>query len=224
MGKKVNPLIFRISNIKNPAIAWHAQWIAKKNQFAKYLQEDEMIRKSIKSQTRDVGIDKVIIQRSGKEEMEIILSVAKPGVIIGRGGEKSERLKRNIESVIGKKHKIKLTIKELQKPNTSAEVLLEEARRFIERRMPFRKVMKKIIDLAKKAGAQGIKISMAGRLNGVEIARYEKLATGKMPLQNLRANIDYARGAASTKWGQIGIKVWVYKGEVFESESDQALT
>src|SRR3990167_1126589 len=152
MGKKVNPLIFRISNIKNPAITWHAQWIAKKNQFAKYLQEDEMIRKSIKSQTRDVGIDKVIIQRSGKEEME------------------------------------------------------------------------KIIDLAKKAGAQGIKISMAGRLNGVEIARYEKLATGKMPLQNLRANIDYARGAASTKWGQIGIKVWVYKGEVFESESDQALT
>lgn len=219
MGKKVNPLILRISNIKNPAISWHAQWIAKGKQFADNLKEDEVIRKCIKKQTRDVGIDKITVQRSGKEEIEIILPVAKPGVIIGRGGEKSERLKRDIESSLQKKYKIKLTIREIQKPNTSAEVLLEEARRLIERRMPFRKVMKKIIDLAKKAGAQGIKISMAGRLNGVEIARHEKLSSGKMPLQNLRANIDYARAAASTKWGQIGIKVWVYKGEVFGEES-----
>lgn len=215
MGKKVNPLILRISNIHNPAVSWHAQWIAKKKQFARYLEEDETIRKCIKKQTREVGVDKIIIQRSGKEEIEIILPVAKPGVIIGRGGEKSERLKRDLESVLNKKYKIKLTIKEIRKPNASAEILLEESRRLIERRMPFRRVMKKIIDLAKKAGAQGVKISMAGRLNGVEIARHEKLSSGKMPLQNLRANIDYARAAATTKWGQIGIKVWVYKGEVF---------
>ncbi len=220
MGKKVHPLILRISNIKNPAVTWHSQWIAKKRLFAKYLQEDESIRKCIKKQTRDIGIDKILIQRSGKEGIEITLPVSKPGMIIGRGGEKSERLKRDLEKLLDKKYKIKLTITEIQKPNTSAEVLSEEARRLIERRMPFRKVMKKIIDMAKKAGAQGVKIAMAGRLNGVEIARREKLATGKMPLQNLRANIDYARCSASTKWGQIGIKVWVYKGEVFENDGE----
>lgn len=222
MGKKVNPLILRISNIKNPAITWHSQWIAKKRRFAKYLQEDESIRKCVKKQARDIGLDKIVIQRSGKEEIEVILPVSKPGMIIGRGGEKSERLKRDLQELLEKKYKIKLTIKEIQRPNASAEVLVEEARRLIERRMPFRKVMKKILDLAKKAGAQGVKIGMAGRLNGVEIARREKLASGKMPLQNLRANIDYARCAASTKWGQVGIKVWVYKGEVFENEDESA--
>jgi len=219
MGKKVNPLIFRISNIKNPAINWHSKWFAKAGNYALYLQEDEKIRKVIKKSITNVGLDKVIIQRSGKGDLEVILSVSKPGVIIGRGGERSERLKKEIQKVINKNCKLKLTIKEIPKPNLCAEVLAQEAKRMIEHRMRFRRVMKKIVDLAKKAGAIGIKISMAGRLNGVEIARTEKLSLGQMPLQNLRANIDYARCGAHTKWGQIGIKIWVYKGEVFEDET-----
>ena len=222
MGKKVNPLIFRISNIKNPALVWHSRWFAKKHQYAHFVQEDEMIRKLIKRKISDVGLDKIIINRSGKGGVEVILYVSKPGVIIGRGGEKSEQLKKEIQNIVAKRTIVQLTIKELLRPNTSAEVLVEEARRLIERRMPFRKVMKKIIDLAKKSGANGVKIMMSGRLNGVEISRREKLGSGQMPLQNLRANIDYARNAAHTKWGQIGIKVWVYKGEVFENEQTNA--
>ena len=218
MGKKVNPLIFRISNIKNPALTWHSKWFAKKHQYSLFIQEDEAIRKLVKKKINDVGLDKILINRSGKGGIEVILQVSKPGVIIGRGGEKSDQLKREIQRTVAKGSTVQLTIKELLRPNTSAEVLVEEARRLIERRMPFRKVMKKIIDLGKKSGAIGIKIGMAGRLNGVEIARREKLGSGQMPLQNLRANIDYARNAAHTKWGQIGIKVWVYKGEVFGDE------
>jgi small subunit ribosomal protein S3 len=218
MGKKVNPLILRISNIKNPAINWNSRWFAKEGNYASYLQEDEKIRKVVKKNIVNVGLDKIVIQRSGKGDLEVILSVSKPGVIIGRGGERSERLKKEIQKIINKNYKLRLTIQEIAKPNLSAEVLSQEAKRMIEHRMRFRRVMKKIVDLAKRAGAIGIKISMAGRLNGVEIARTEKLSAGQMPLQNLRANLDYARCGAHTKWGQVGIKVWVYKGEVFEEK------
>jgi small subunit ribosomal protein S3 len=220
MGKKVNPLIFRISNVKNPAFGWYSKWYAKKQFYAAYVKEDIAIRKTVKRLVGDVGIDKIVIQRSGKGDVEVILRVAKPGVIIGRGGEKSEKLRKEIKKIIDTSYALKLTIKELPKPNLSAEVLAEEAKKWIEKRMPFRKTMKKILDLGKKAGAHGVKISMAGRLNGVEIARHEKLALGEMPLQNLRANIDYARNSAHTKWGQIGIKIWVFKGEVFEHEGE----
>lgn len=219
MGKKVNPLIFRISNIKNPAITWNSRWFAKKNHYAAYVQEDEKIRKAIRKAADGVGIDKIIIERSGKGDIEITLRVSKPGILIGRGGERSEELKKMLQRVISKNYKLKLTIKEIPKVNFSAEVLAEEAKQQIMRRLPFRKVMKRTLDLGKKAGALGVKIAMAGRLNGVEIARQEKISIGQMPLQNLRANIDYARTAAPTKWGQIGIKVWLYKGEVFEEES-----
>ena len=220
MGKKVNPIILRISNNKNSAITWQSKWIGKKGTFPKYLKEDEAVRKLIGRELDQVGIDKIIIERSGKDAIEIILRVSKPGVVIGRGGEKSERLKKKIQLLL-KNPRVKLTIKEIPKANLSAEVLAQEARRMILRRMPFRRVMKTILGLAKKDGAVGVKIAMAGRLNGVEIARNEKLSDGQMPLQNLRANLDYARLAATTKWGQIGIKVWVYKGEVFDKETNQ---
>ena len=219
MGKKVNPIILRISNIKNPAISWNVKWFAKPHNYATYVAEDEKIRKVIKKSVSNVGLDKIIIERSGNGDIGVILRASKPGVLIGRGGERSEALKKSIETVINKNFKLRLTIKEIPKSNLCAEVLLEEARQQIERRLPFRKVMKKILDMGKKAGALGIKISMAGRLNGVEIARHEKLSTGQMPLQNLRAYIDYARTAAKTKWGQVGIKVWVYRGEVFEDQA-----
>jgi small subunit ribosomal protein S3 len=227
MGKKVNPLIIRISNIKNPAVTWYSKWFAKKNSYADYLREDYQIRKLIKEKTGEmggVGMDKILIERSGKGDINVTLRVGKPGVIIGRGGEKVEQLKQAVQKTMSlvspgqKAKKLQLTIKELSKPYLSSEVLAEEAKKLIEKRMPFRKVMKKILDLGKKAGSRGVKIFMSGRLNGVEIARDEVLSFGKMPLHNLRANIDYARTAASTRWGQIGIKVWVYKGEVFEED------
>ncbi|HBH46521.1 MAG: 30S ribosomal protein S3 [Candidatus Jacksonbacteria bacterium RIFOXYC2_FULL_44_29] len=219
MGKKVNPIILRISNIKNSAITWNSRWIVRGGaNFAKYLQEDERIRRLVKANVGDVGLDKISIERSGKNVVEVIIKVAKPGVIIGRGGEKSDKLKKQLIKVIDREHKLKLTIKEIPKPNLCSEVLAQEARRLIEKRMPFRKVMKNIVALAKKDGADGVKITVAGRLNGAEIARDEKASTGQMPLQNLRANIDYARLAAHTKWGAIGIKVWVYKGQVFDKD------
>lgn|SRR3989338_10947125 len=220
MGKKVNPIILRISNPKNHAFNWHSLWFSNKKNFANYLKEDERIRKFVRQKVLDVGIDKIIIERSGKGDLEIILPVAKPGVIIGRGGEKSEQLKKELQRLLNKRTQIRLTIKEIRKPNLSAEVLCDEAKKSIERRMPFRKVMKKILDMAQKAGAEGAKIGMAGRLNGVEIARREKLSLGRMPLQTLRANVDYARSAAHTKWGQIGIKIWVYKGNVFDTQEE----
>ena len=121
MGKKVNPLIFRISNIKNPSHGWYSKWFAKKAHYAAFVEEDTAVRKLIKKQVGDVGLDKIIIQRSGKGEVEVILRVSKPGVIIGRGGEKSEKLKKEIKKIVDKNSSVKLTIKEIPKPNLSAD-------------------------------------------------------------------------------------------------------
>ena len=145
MGKKVNPIIHRISNNKNSTFTWHSKWIGKKGNFAKYLREDEKIRKLISQEIGHVGIDKIGIERSSEEAIEIILRVSKPGVVIGRGGEKSEKLKTKIQLLL-RNPKVRLTIKEIPKANLSAEVLAQEARRMIERRMPFRRVMKTVLD------------------------------------------------------------------------------
>lgn len=219
MGKKINPKIFRTGVIKS----WPSVWFSDGNDYIKKLQQDVRIRKHILKQFREAGIDKVEIERNTKK-ININIYTAKPGLIIGRGGAGIEDLKKKIHRTFLKKFRpeeIELNIKEVNRPNLSAEVVLQSMIIDIEKRVPFKKVMKQAASRIEKAGALGVRIEVGGRLNGAEIARTEKLVSGKLPLQTLRADIDYARGAATTTYGSIGIKVWIYKGEVFEDESEQ---
>ncbi|MDP2812503.1 MAG: 30S ribosomal protein S3 [bacterium] len=213
MGKKVNPRIFRMGMSEK----WRSRWYAGRD-FTKFLQQDVSIRKYLNKVLREASIDRIDIERS-RGEVSVNISAAKPGIIIGRGGSGIEDLKKQIQSkFLEKDIKLKVNITEVSVPNLSASVILDSVRTDIEKRIPFRRVMKQNIDKAMKAGAKGIKIVVAGRLNGVDIARREKLVEGKVPLQTLRSNIDYSRGPAQTMYGVIGIKVWIYKGEYFDKK------
>ncbi len=217
MGKKVNPKILRMGIIKT----WPSTWFSSGNAYIKNVKQDVLIRKYILKEFREAGIDKVEVSRdSGKITIDIY--TGKPGIIIGRGGNGVEELKRKIHrKFLCNPMKIKLediniNIKEVENPNLSAQINVQGMALEIEKRVPFRKVMKQAISRVERAGALGVKVVVSGRLNGAEIARTEKLISGKLPLSTLRANIDYARGAAHTTYGAIGIKVWIYKGEVFK--------
>ena len=213
MGKKVNPRIFRMGMSEK----WRSRWYAGRD-FSKFLQQDVSVRRFIKRKLREAGIDRVSIERS-RGEVVININAAKPGLIIGRGGSGIEELKKKIlKEFLDKNTKLSVNITEVSIPNLSASVVVESIREDIEKRIPYRRVMKQNIDKVMKAGAKGVKIMLAGRLNGVEIARCEKLVQGKIPLQTLRSNVDYSRGVASTIYGAIGIKVWIYKGEYFDKK------
>ena len=217
MGKKINPKIIRMGITRT----WPSSWFSFGNNYIKNVKQDVLIRKYILKEFREAGVDRVeIFRNSGKIIVDVY--TAKPGVIIGRGGNGVEELKRNIHKkflsnpMSIRLGDINLNIKEVENPNLSAQINVQSMALEIEKRVPFRKVMKQTISRIERAGALGVKVVVAGRLNGAEIARSEKLIFGKLPLSTLRANIDYARGAASTTYGAIGIKVWVYKGEVFK--------
>src|SRR3989344_2345206 len=174
-----------------------------------------MIRRFLMKKLREAGIDRIDIERS-RGEVAVTIVAAKPGLIIGRGGTGIEDLRKDIvKNFLDKKTGFKLNVQEVENPNLSAGAILQTCIADIEKRIPFRRVMKMNIDKVLKAGAEGVKIGMAGRLNGAEIARRETLTQGKIPLHTLRANIDYSRGAAQTTYGVIGIKVWIYKGLYF---------
>ncbi|MBT6691275.1 30S ribosomal protein S3 [Candidatus Parcubacteria bacterium] len=216
MGKKVNPRVFRIGLSEN----WSSRWYSG-HDFPKLLREDILIRGHLKKALRDAGIDRVRIERS-RGKVTINIDAAKPGLIIGRGGSGIEELKKVIQKkFLGKDVKLQINITEVSVPNLAANVIVQSIRDDVEKRIPFRRVMKQNIDKVMKAGGQGVKIILAGRLNGVEIARSEKLTQGKVPLQTLRANIDYSRGVANTIYGVIGIKVWIYKGEYFDKKKKE---
>ncbi len=217
MGKKVNPKILRMGIIKT----WPSTWFSAGNNYIKNVKQDVLIRKYILKEFREAGIDKVEISRdSGRITVDVY--TGKPGIIIGRGGNGVEELKRKLHrKFLCNPMKIRLddlsiNIKEVENPNLSAQINVQAMALEIEKRVPFRKVMKQAISRIERAGALGVKVVVGGRLNGAEIARSEKLISGKLPLSTLRANIDYARGAANTTYGAIGIKVWIYKGEVFK--------
>jgi small subunit ribosomal protein S3 len=216
MGKKVNPKILRMGITKT----WPSVWFEKGDNYVKNVRQDILIRKQLIKEFKEAGVDKVEILR-GLNRIDISIYTAKPGIIIGRGGNGVEDLKKRIHDKFLKNFRmqeINLNIKEANRPNLSAQILVQSMILDIEKRVPFRKVMKTTISKIERAGALGAKTVVAGRLNGAEIARSEKLVWGKVPLQTLRADIDYARGVANTTYGAIGIKVWVYKGEVFEKE------
>lgn len=202
---------------------WHSTWFDTDKGYILKVKQDVLIRKHLLKSLRETGIDKVEIDRSSGK-IKISIFTAKPGLIIGRGGTGADDLKKKLHTKFLKNFKINdinLSINEVKKPNLSSQIIVQSMILDIEKRVHFKRVMKQAINRAERAGALGIKVIVAGRLNGAEIARSEKLVSGKVPLQTLRADIDYARGCAATTYGSIGIKVWVYKGEVFEKEASR---
>lgn len=219
MGHKVHPKIFRIKQL----YTWNSNWFARRKDFQRFLKQDTEIRKYLKKELRNAGIDKIDIERTAAT-ITIIIHTAKPGMVIGRGGQGAEELKKKIISNFWKKDEnkrkieIKINIQEVSKPSLSAAVNSEMMAIDLEKRTPFRRVLKQTIDRIEKGGAKGAKLTVSGRLNGADIARSETLSFGRIPLHNLRADIDYSTSTAYTIFGTIGIKVWIYKGEVFNKK------
>lgn len=212
MGTKVHPNIFRLGIIR----PWDGTWFATKKGFKVFLQEDVEIREFLRKQLKEALVDRIEIERS-RQEVKINIHCAKPGIIIGRGGAGIEdlTLKLKKEFFRGRRVKMGINVKEIQKPSLSSQVIAQQIAADIEKRMPFRRVMKMAIERSFKAGAQGVKVTISGRLNGADIARRETIAQGKIPLHNLRSDIDFASLPARTIWGAIGVKVWINRGEVF---------
>lgn len=211
MGQKVNPNILRMGIIRS----WDSKWFSGKKKYAKLLHQDLKIRKHIeKKLSAEGGVAKIEILRSANQ-IVINIHSAKPGTVIGLQGEMVEKLKKELEKICSEK--IQINIKEVKKPAVIAKLLAENVAKQIEKRISYRRAAKMGLDKALEAGAQGAKILVKGRLNGVEIARSEFFAKGKVPLQTLRADIDYAYCPAFTSYGAIGVKVWIYRGLVFKS-------
>jgi len=211
MGHKVHPKIQRMQIL----FPWDSLWVGK-NHYSTYLEQDIKIREYLQEKYKDANIDSIHIER-GAKNMTITIFAARPGIVIGRGGQGLELLRKEIERKFLKMAlKVKLDIQEVKNPSLSAEVVAQNICKDIENRVAFRRVMKQNIEKVMKAGAKGVKICLAGRLNGVEIARTEKLAAGKVPLITLRSHVDYTNRIAQTLYGVIGVKVWIYKGESFE--------
>ncbi len=212
MGQKVNAKAFRLGTTQT----WSSRWFSARN-FPKLLKADVQIKKFIKTKLKDALLGNVEIERFANN-VNIIISAAKPGIIIGRAGAGIEDLKKELvkKYFSEKKVNLNLNIQEIRKPYLCSQIVVQNMIADIEKRLPFRRVMKQTLSRVTKEGAQGVKVVIGGRLNGSEIARSEMLSVGKIPLQTLRADIDYARGAAFTTYGAIGIKVWIYKGEIFD--------
>jgi len=215
MGQKVHPYGFRVGIINN----WKSRWFCKKDTYHTTLIEDVKLKKFIKKKLQSAAVSKIEIERTGGR-IRIIIFTARPGVIIGRRGSEIETLKDEIQGVVGEKQ-ILLDIKEIKKPNMEAQLIAENIAVQLEKRIAFRRAMKKAVQTAKNEGCEGIKLKISGRLGGAEIARKESYKFGKVPLQTLRADIDYGFTEAHTTYGLIGIKVWVYKGEKFSRDTTE---
>lgn len=215
MGQKVSPLIQRIGFIKN----WNSIWFAKPNDYYIFLEEDIKIRRYIKENFKQAAVSKVVIERL-REKVKVRIYTARPGVIIGRHRVDLEKLNDKIKNITNNKE-VSIDISEIKEPFCEAQLIAENIAFQLEKRVAFRRAVKRAIEQAKNAGIKGIKISLAGRLGGVEIARNEKYKYGKIPLQTLRADIDYGFAEALTTYGLIGVKVWLYKGDALLEKSPQ---
>lgn len=215
MGHKVHPKAFRLAVTKE----WDATWFARKGAYRSQLREDVTLRAYLKKALKDALVDRIEIERS-RGNLTVNVHAAKPGVIIGRGGAGIEELTKKIKGEFfrGRKVNLAINVKEIARPSLSASVIGQQIAADIEKRMPFRRSMKMAIERVLKSGAEGVKITIGGRLNGAEIARVETLGSGKIPLHNLRADIDFARETAYTIYGTIGIKVWINRGEKFREK------
>ncbi|MDD4907579.1 MAG: 30S ribosomal protein S3 [Candidatus Omnitrophica bacterium] len=214
MGHKVNPIALRIGFIKN----WQSMWFAKHNEFPKSIEEDYRIRKFIKKNFKQAAISKVIIERLA-QRVRIRIHTARPGIIIGRHGADIERLRGDINGMVNKE--VSIDIEEVKEPSLDAQLISENVALQLEKRVAYRRAIKRVIEQAMSGGAQGVRIVCSGRLGGAEMSRKETYKQGKIPLQTLRADIDYGFAEALTTYGLIGIKTWVYKGDILFSKDKE---
>jgi len=213
MGKKINPKIFRIKKIIN----WDSRWFAGKD-FSKFLKQDVLIKEFLRKKLLEGFVSQIEIERS-KKNLNVIIHSARPGIIIGKSGAGAEVLRKEIsrQFVKDKNVKVNINIMEIGKPNMDSGLVAQAIKFDLEKRVAFRRSMKQAIQKVERSGALGVKVTVGGRLNGAEIARSETLVSGKIPLHTIRANIDYAEVPAHTIYGVIGIKVWIYKGDIFKA-------
>lgn len=212
MGQKVHPLGLRLGIIKD----WDGRWYANKKSYQEFLHEDLKIRRYIKKKLYAAGISRVEIERAANR-VKVTIFTARPGMVIGRGGTEVDKLRKELEAMSGRQ--VQVNIQEIKGVDLDAQLVAESIAAQIERRISFRRAMKQALTRAMKAGAEGVRMKVGGRLNGAEIARTEGYSEGKVPLHTLRADIDYGFAEADTTAGKIGIKVWIYKGEVLPERS-----
>ena len=205
MGHKVCPTSFRIGITEH----WRSRWYADKKLFGKYVVEDEKIRRFIKRGYQFAGIPKIEIERT-REKLTVLIHTARPGLLIGRKGIEVERLRSELEALAG--HQVEVSVEEVQRPELSAQLVAEEVAQQLQRRSSFRQTLRRTAEMTMGAGATGAKIAIAGRLGGSELARREKIILGSIPLHTIRAKIDYGFAEARTKYGLIGVKVWINLG------------
>ena len=211
MGQKVNPHGLRVGVIKG----WDSRWFAKDNLFGDLLVEDHKIRTYLKKTLYAAGIPQIEIERGTDAKVRIMIHCAKPGMIVGKGGAEIQKLEADVAKMIGKP--VSITMIEVKSPDLSAQLVAENIAAQLEKRISFRRAMKKAMQQATRLGAKGIKVTCSGRLGGAEIARSESYHEGTIPLQTIRADIEYGFAEAATTYGRIGVKVWIYKGEVLNT-------
>jgi len=215
LGQKVNPIGLRLGI----TTSWDSKWYAEKNRYTNLLHEDVKIRDLIKKSFYQAGISKIEIERAASERVRVVIYSIRPGILIGRKGQEIEQLRKKLNKITGKE--IYLDIREVKRPEIDAQLVAENCSLQLIRRVAYRRAMKRCISSAMRIGALGIKIMVSGRLGGAEIARKEWYREGRVPLGTLRADIDYGFTEAHTTYGLIGIKVWIFKGEVIERKSKQ---
>lgn len=215
MGQKINPTGYTVGFFQD----WKSRWVADKSSFGLMVYEDYQIRKIIKSQAKGAGISVIEIERRG-EEITVYVSAARQGILIGKRGAEIDRIKDMVQGVCS--GPVKIVIKEVANPDAVSQNVAESICEQLEKRMAFRRVIKKSIESTLGAGVKGVKIQVSGRLNGAEMARTEKVAVGRMPLQTMRADVDYGFAEAHTTYGRIGVKVWLYHGDKMGRRSIKA--
>ena len=216
MGQKVNPHGLRVGVIKD----WDSRWFANKSTFGDTLVEDYNVRNFIKKSLYAAGVPRVEIERFSEDKVRIHINCAKPGIVIGRGGTEIEKLRQKLEKMMGKQ--VAVNIVEVKNPDINSQLVAEKIALDLENRVSFRRTMKQAIGRAMRLGSKGIKVMVSGRLGGAEIARSETYHEGTIPLQTIRADIDYGTAEAHTTYGRLGIKVWIYKGEVLKGETSKS--
>lgn len=214
MSRKINPTSYRLGVNKN----WRSRWIPAGKDFSKWLEEDVKVISIIMSKVKRAGIADIDIERTANN-YKVVIKASRPGLVIGRGGEGIKELEKNLRKAISPETSLNLNVEELKRTEISAQVVAQNIAWDLEKRMRYRRVMKRHLDIImQNREVEGAKVMLAGRLNGAEIARTEHLEDGKLPLTKIRADIDYSKVTAATKYGSIGVKVWIYKGDIFEKD------
>jgi small subunit ribosomal protein S3 len=218
MGQKVHPTGIRLGIVKD----WSSKWYANSQTFPEYVHADHLMRKHIKNKLKDASVSRITIERSARKA-NITIHTARPGIVIGKKGEDIEKLRAEVAKLVGMNiSDVRITISEVRKPELDAQLVAEGIAQQLERRVMFRRAMKRAVTNTMRVGAEGIKVKVGGRLNGAEIARSEWYREGRVPLHTLRADIDYGFAEAQTTYGVIGVKVWIFKGEIFEKHEAPA--